>query len=752
MGSSKKSAIRRCSLTLAIVLIAGTPCFSQPTSQELAALSGLPINGYVVFTNGDPTSEMGRGKGVYRFTLKQTSISTINARGRWATIHPSGSIIAYAKPAAAIDAPNLQTEFYNIVLTDPNGTELCRLSHDSIPNVYCLAWTDDNRIIFGAGASPDQQNGYGTSVYMIDMNGRVVLVKSNVTENPRGLIIGVSELGVAGTHILFRRGLKVYLADFNPANPQNGWTNEIQETGDVRCGSALSYDGTQIVVNTLAHNSFDVHLTSAFPAVQKNVATRTESDDYHFVSNAGDKALYKQWLIFCTQVDMPRDIYVVNKDAGGATRVSWTGSAMAPTKPFLWLSECTDNTAPTQGPQNPVCTVISSSDARLSWGAATDPDCKGIVLYRISRHNESTPFQVIGISFTTAFEDLTPRTGQVTTYGIQAVNSSGLLSPMVAVTVNETATRDTTAPKLQEAYNTSANNVWAVFDEPIDSATAVTAAHYALDNGVQVLSASLSVNGRVAALVTTKLVNGQAYTVIVSNIKDRAAPANTLASASATFTALIQDSSGVSEDTVLTLLTPDRDTVYRLGDTLKVAWAAYDGPVIVELSLNNGRGYPILLSPDAVWGNLVSWVIPNDQQYLTDSARVRIMDYVVRTRIDISAARFRIRESGAHQRYDFGASRISGRSEIVLAIYGTSAQARVIAMGKGISLQWQVLVVGMDGRIHAALRPDRVDDLGMTAEFASVNPKAFGRGMCILIARDERGSEQGRGMLLWTSP
>jgi hypothetical protein len=738
-------------LALALLIAIPAALQSQPTPQEQTALNSLPINGYVVFTNGDPTSEMGRGKGVYRFTLKQTSITTINARGRWATIHPSGSIIAYAKPAAPTDAPNLQTEFYNIVLTDPNGAELCRLSHDSIPNVYCCAWTDDNRLIYGASASPDGVNGYGTSVYMIDMAGHVVLVKDHAVEtptqyNPTGVVWGVSELAVAGTHLLFRRGLRVYLADFDPANPQNGWTNERQASGDVRCGSTLSYDGTMAAINTTSHRAFDVLLTSNFPAVLQNVATISESDDYHFVSNAGNADLYKRWLVFCTQTNLPRDIYVVNKDAGGVTRISWTGS-MAPTKPFLWLSECSDTTAPILGPQNPICAVISPGDARLSWSPAADPDCKGIVHYRISRHNESTSFQVIGISFTTAFEDLTRRTGRTTTYGIQAVNSGGLLSPMATLTIDESATRDTIAPKLQEAFNTSANTVWIVFDEPIDSAVAVSASRYMLNKGVQVLSAAISENGRAAFLTTTNLVNGQVYAVTVAGIKDRAVPANTLMSASATFTALIKDTSAASGDTVLTLLVPDRDTVYHLRDTLKVVWDTYDGPVIPELSLNNGKSFPISLAPDVVWETSASWVIPNDAQYLSDSAKVRITDIYSSTNIrrDISASRFRIREPGAGGKTGFPAQKRPSASCIILARHGTSAIARVTV--PGVSPQWRMLIATFDGRTCAVLRPDRIDGAGLVAEFSMPIPGISDHLMRIAIVQDEYGIERGRGVL-----
>jgi fibronectin type 3 domain-containing protein len=650
MGGPKKSVIRRYSLTLAIVLTAGMPCFPQPTSQELAALNSLPINGYVVFTNGDPTSEMGRGKGVYRFNLKQTAITAINTRGRWATIHPSGSVIAYAKPLGATDLPTNQTQFYHIVLTDPQGTELCRLTRDSIPNVFALAWTDDNRLIYGESATPDGMNGYPTGVQMIDMAGRVVTVKSNVTEipsyyNPQSLIIGVSELAIAGTHILFRRGYSVYLADFNPALPQNGWTNEKAGSGQFRCGSTMSYDGTLVVLNTLQHNAFDLYSTTTFPTVQQNIRTVTEADDYHFPVNAGNTSLYKQWLVCCTQIDDPKDVYVVNKDTPATTRVTWVGTSIAPFAPSMWLKECTDATAPAQPPSSLVCNAISSTDAQLSWSAAVDPDCNGIAHYRIYRHNESTTtFSLVGISFTTSFEDLRARAGQLTTYGIQAVNSSGLASAMATVTVNESAVGgDHTPPAITEAHNLQANQVWVVFDEAIDSITAVSTSHYAIDKSVQVLSAGLAGNGRSAVLTTSNLTNGQTYTVTVSTIKDRASPANTLASASIQFTAVIIDTSGTSGDTILTLLTPDRDTTYHLGDTLKVAWDTYSGPVIVDLSVNNGKSYPYLLSPVAVMGTSTSWVIPNEAQYITDSAKVRITDYLVRTRKDVSNSRFSIK-------------------------------------------------------------------------------------------------------------
>jgi hypothetical protein len=373
----------------------------------------------------------------------------------------------------------------------------------------------------------------------------------------------------------------------------------------------------------------------------------------------------------------------------------------------------------------------------------------GFAHYRIYRHNETTStFSLVGISFGTSFEDLWPRAGQTTTYGIQAVNGSGLMSSMVTISVNEsTVAGDHTPPRITEAHNIQANQVWVVFDEAIDSITALSTTHYAINNSVQVLSAGLAGNGRSAVLTTSNLTNGQSYTVTVTNIKDRASPANILTSATVQFSAIIMDTSGMSGDTVLTLLAPDRDTVYHLGDALKVMWASYNGPVVPELSLNNGRSYPIALSDIAISGTSVSWPIPKDSQYLTDSAKVKITDYIIRERVDISASRFRIRAPGAQRKNDLGLRQPPAGNAIIITRQSSSARLQAVIGAKGISPQWRMFIVGMDGRTRGVLQPEHIDAAGLIAEFSVLVPGISANSVYIAIVRDERGIERARGML-----
>ena len=86
MRISAGIAARLFSLTLTIMGIASIAGRAQPTTQELTALNNLPINGLVVLTRGTPTSEMGRGQGVYRFDLKTT---TADALFHYLTVLPS---------------------------------------------------------------------------------------------------------------------------------------------------------------------------------------------------------------------------------------------------------------------------------------------------------------------------------------------------------------------------------------------------------------------------------------------------------------------------------------------------------------------------------------------------------------------------------------------------------------------------------------------------------------------------------------
>jgi titin len=79
---------------------------------------------------------------------------------------------------------------------------------------------------------------------------------------------------------------------------------------------------------------------------------------------------------------------------------------------------------------------------------------------------------------------------------------------------------DTTPPTIAGASSVVNNAVQIVFSEPLSEASALNAANYSMDNGVQILGASLSNDQVTVTLSTTTLAVGTTYTIFVSNIGD----------------------------------------------------------------------------------------------------------------------------------------------------------------------------------------------------------------------------------------
>ncbi len=87
---------------------------------------------------------------------------------------------------------------------------------------------------------------------------------------------------------------------------------------------------------------------------------------------------------------------------------------------------------------------------------------------------------------------------------------------------------DTTQPELVSAQTTLENKVAVIFSEPVEEATAETAANYTITNNISVLAVSLQPDLVTVELTTSAHVEGD-YTVSVSNVKDRATNPNTIA-------------------------------------------------------------------------------------------------------------------------------------------------------------------------------------------------------------------------------
>jgi hypothetical protein len=96
---------------------------------------------------------------------------------------------------------------------------------------------------------------------------------------------------------------------------------------------------------------------------------------------------------------------------------------------------------------------------------------------------------------------------------------------------------DTTPPAISAVSTPGGRTtVTVIFTEPVETATALNASNYVLNNGASVLKAQLAGDASSVVLQTTPLTPGVPYVLSVSGVRDRAASPNTIAAGStATF-------------------------------------------------------------------------------------------------------------------------------------------------------------------------------------------------------------------------
>jgi hypothetical protein len=170
-------------------------------------------------------------------------------------------------------------------------------------------------------------------------------------------------------------------------------------------------------------------------------------------------------------------------------------------------------------PDSADAAAISYSKVQLDWDAATDPET-GVLHYNVYRDGH-----MIGTSRVLSFIDKGAAELTHYDYEIRPVNLHDTEGDGVAVSLTTPA--DLTPPEIHRAAASGDHTVLTVvFNEPMDPATAGDASRYALNHGVNVLSASLEADGRTVTLVTTPQQDGVYYSLTTDGVRDAAAAAN----------------------------------------------------------------------------------------------------------------------------------------------------------------------------------------------------------------------------------
>jgi hypothetical protein len=283
-------------------------------------------------------------------------------------------------------------------------------------------------------------------------------------------------------------------------------------------------------------NTFD-KLQADFPNIKFVYVTAGFMDTNHVTENTASAAfsakvrakyqgkapLYDLGHILNNDTDLLGYLPEYSTDSAGVhPNVAFAEQRMG--KAFLLMlrdlyfgSGCTNLTPPTV----PVASgsALSSTSIKITWPASTH-EC-GISRYEVTRNGTS-----IGSVTQTNYTDSGLTENTAYNYAVRAVSMADVLSAYSSTTT-VTTLADSVAPTVVKATSLSSSQISVEFSENMDSVSAQTATNYVMNNGVTVLSASLS--GKMVTLSVSDMVNGAAYTLTISNVKDASSAKNPVA-------------------------------------------------------------------------------------------------------------------------------------------------------------------------------------------------------------------------------
>ena len=284
-------------------------------------------------------------------------------------------------------------------------------------------------------------------------------------------------------------------------------------------------------------------------------------------------------------------------------------------------------------------TWIQAAGLKLKWQANTEADLAG---YKVHVGTQSRTYsRTVDVGDTTMAMISDLNVGQPYFISLTAYDKTGNESGYSAE-VNLTL-GDSQAPTLVSLTPLSRTELLLVFSEPVDEKSVTDPSHFRIEPAVKILSVKLQSDGKTALLTTAEHLTGSNYSLYVSQVTDRAMPANTiLPESKLTYTLGAEDSD--TTPPVLTLATLESATHLLLyfSEPLDVASAL----VLGHYSISNGiQVKEASLSTD---GNVV---------HLTTSEHVGGIAYTVTVSdlVDRSSRKNKVQDLSAYTyRFDPG--------------------------------------------------------------------------------------------------
>ncbi len=237
--------------------------------------------------------------------------------------------------------------------------------------------------------------------------------------------------------------------------------------------------------------------------------------------------------------------YTQKTDAGNVTAFTLTG--LQANKEYFFALSAYDalknesalsteiNGVPgdTQAPAIVAVVAVGQTELRLGFSEALDKSSAETVSHYTITPSVAVQKAVLQsdrktVVLTTAAHS----SGVAYQIAISAVRDLGIPRNSIAAnsaknyTTGAVVDSDNTPPTITLARLTNATTLSVFFSEPVDGNSAIQPGNYHINNGITVLSATVSPEGNVAYLTTSEHSAGVNYTLTVNNVKDRSAQLN----------------------------------------------------------------------------------------------------------------------------------------------------------------------------------------------------------------------------------
>ena len=163
------------------------------------------------------------------------------------------------------------------------------------------------------------------------------------------------------------------------------------------------------------------------------------------------------------------------------------------------------DTTPPSAPQISSARIVSGPGVQLTWRVAFDPE-SDIASYNVYRNGD-----VIASTTATTFEDRDPPQNRTLRYTVQAINTEGLVGEQSAV-VERGLVPITSVAAISDT------EVVVSFGDRMDRLAGEDVIKYAINFGVEVLSATMSRDLRSVTLRTTPLSTDVSYRIVIQSM------------------------------------------------------------------------------------------------------------------------------------------------------------------------------------------------------------------------------------------